>query len=194
MNTRELLIEFCARTAHEVNRAYCRAHGDGSQEPWEVAPDWQRSSARQGVRLILDGAVTAPEQLHESWLRTKAAEGWQYGPFKDVEKKVHPCFLPFAELPAFQRAKDHIFFAVVKAAGAPMLVAATELDAGQPPRLDARPARTDLTSRECVKLLGSLIGGLCEMADAATVRDAVRWLAMKDAFWQQLGAPGKPAV
>ncbi len=33
---------------------------------------------------------------------------------KDAEKKEHPCFVPYAELPAKQRMKDHLFGAVVR--------------------------------------------------------------------------------
>lgn len=48
-------------------------------------------------------------------MRQKAAEGWVYGPVKDVDAKKHPCMVPFAELPVLQQAKDFIFRAVVHA-------------------------------------------------------------------------------
>lgn len=38
-------IEQTAKTAHEVNRAYCLSIGDISQPSWEDAPDWQKKSA-----------------------------------------------------------------------------------------------------------------------------------------------------
>ena len=44
-------------------------------------------------------------------------------------------------------------------------------------------AREDLTDRECAKLLGSLIGGLAQMASIANVRAAVRWWAETDDAW-----------
>jgi 2-phospho-L-lactate transferase/gluconeogenesis factor (CofD/UPF0052 family) len=53
-------------------------------------------------------------------------------------------------------------------------------------KLNPHPSRTDLTDRECSKLLGSLIGGLCMMADLATVRDAVRWWADSDDAWRAM--------
>lgn len=43
--------EQIARVAHEVNRAYCKALGDDSQEVWELAPQWQRDSAIVGVKF-----------------------------------------------------------------------------------------------------------------------------------------------
>lgn len=110
------IILACARAAHEVNRAYCIALGDGSQPSWEEAPDWQRSSALQGVQGALNGAT--PEQSHESWLAEKYATGWKYGPVKDPEKKEHPCFVPYAELPPEQRQKDLLFVTTVRAMAA----------------------------------------------------------------------------
>ena len=105
--------EKIARIAHEVNRAYCASLGDMSQPAWEDAPDWQRSSAVAGVKAHANGGLT-PEQSHESWLEQKRAEGWKYGPVKDPERKEHPCFVPYSELPAEQRTKDYLFGAVVK--------------------------------------------------------------------------------
>jgi hypothetical protein len=110
------VIEACARAAHEVNRAYCLALGDESQPPWESAPEWQKSSARNGVAGAIAG--NTPEQSHQSWLDEKAANGWKYGPVKDPEKKEHPCFVPYAELPASQRAKDALFVSAVRCVAA----------------------------------------------------------------------------
>ena len=39
-----------AKVAHEINLAYCESIGDNSQPTWELAPDWQKSSAINGVQ------------------------------------------------------------------------------------------------------------------------------------------------
>jgi hypothetical protein len=53
------------------------------------------------------------------------------------------------------------------------------------PKLDPRPARKDLTSREIAKLLGGNLGSLLQMAKPSDVRDAVRWWAqVSDEEWQ----------
>ena len=109
-------IEACARAAHEANRAYCLALGDMSQPHWEEAPDWQRSSARNGVEGALHGAT--PEQSHEAWMAEKIAAGWKHGPVKNPDKREHPCLVPYAQLPIEQRAKDDLFLAVVRATAA----------------------------------------------------------------------------
>lgn len=106
-------IAAAARATHEANRAWCLAHGDTSQQAWDDAPDWQKSSAINGIKGVLAG--NGPEQSHESWLKEKAETGWKYGPVKNPEKKEHPCFVPYNELSPEQKAKDHIFVGVAKA-------------------------------------------------------------------------------
>lgn len=62
-------------------------------------------------------------------------------------------------------------------------------------RLDERPARTDLTSREVARLLGGFVGALCDMSSAETVREAMRWWAETDAAWnfvQVVSYPSPP--
>lgn len=108
-------VERIARVCHEVNRAYCQALGDDSQPKWDEAPDWQKQSAINGVRLHLVCPDAGPEASHESWMTEKEAAGWVYGPTKDADAKTHPCMVSFAELPREQQAKDFIFRAVVHA-------------------------------------------------------------------------------
>lgn len=54
--------------------------------------------------------------------------------------------------------------------------------------LSTDPARTDLTDRECAKIIGSLIGGLAQMATIEDVRAAIRWWAECDEGWQMMQA------
>lgn len=107
--------ESIARVAHEVNRAYCASIGDNSQPAWADAPQWQKDSAMTGVRMHLANPQAGPEASHDSWLAEKAATGWKFGPVKDPEKKEHPCFVPYEQLPPEQRAKDYLFRGVVHA-------------------------------------------------------------------------------
>lgn len=103
-----------ARVAHEINRAYCFAIGDNSQNAWESAPEWQRKSATDGVQFHINNPNSPPSASHDNWLKAKADDGWSYGPVKDSEKKEHPCFVPYDQLPVEQRAKDFLFGAVVE--------------------------------------------------------------------------------
>lgn len=105
--------EACAEAAHEMNRIYCASLGDMSQPIWRDAPDWQKSSAINGVKGALAG--NTPEQSHESWSAEKVAAGWVYGEVKDPEKKTHHCLVPYADLPPAQRMKDALFIATLNA-------------------------------------------------------------------------------
>lgn len=107
--------EQIARMAHEVNRAYCESLGDSSQPAWEEAPQWQRDSAIAGAKMHLANPHATPKDSHDSWLAQKRADGWQWGPEKDPERKLHPCFVEYEQLPPEQRAKDFLFRGVVRA-------------------------------------------------------------------------------
>ena len=110
----KLVVELAARAAHEANRAYCLALGDWSQPEWVDAPDWQKDSARNGVKFLRDNPDAGPSASHESWLEEKRRDGWGWGPVKDEKSKQHPCFVPYEKLPPGQKAKDAIFVAVVR--------------------------------------------------------------------------------
>jgi hypothetical protein len=113
MNKSTKLIEECAEAAHNVNRQYCLAIGDASQPSWEDAPDWQKDSIRSGVVEVLNRKTL--RECHEAWLHIKERDGWVWGPVKDVDAKVHPCMLPYDQLPPEQQFRDTLFALAVKA-------------------------------------------------------------------------------
>lgn len=108
-NISEHAIEPAAAHAHEINREYCQIIGDSSQVSWEDAPDWQRHSAINGVRFAIANGFPEPSVMHENWMKEKLADGWTLGETKDVEKKQHPCLVPYDQLPEAQRLKDELF-------------------------------------------------------------------------------------
>lgn len=109
-----LTVEHIARVCHESNRAYCMSVGDHSQPTWDMAPQWQRESAIEGVRAVVADPNRQPEDSHVSWMVLKESQGWAYGPVKAPELKQHPCMVPYAELPEIQKVKDHLFLAVAR--------------------------------------------------------------------------------
>lgn len=106
-------IEQIAMVCHEANRAWCIANEDYSQKRWNDAPEWQRDSARNGVKFRIENPDAGHDAMHNSWMWQKLREGWAWGPEKDVEKKTHPCMVPFEQLPEFQKKKDALFSAIV---------------------------------------------------------------------------------
>lgn len=101
-----------AAAAHECNRIWSRHHGDESHAHYEDAPEWQRTSAIDGIKAAINGAT--PEEQHQAWYDSKARDGWVYGAVKDADAKTHPCMVNYADLPSEQRAKDAIYLAVVR--------------------------------------------------------------------------------
>lgn len=97
-----------AKIAHVVNSVYCRAIGE-QVISWE---NGKESSIKQ-VQFALDNPNATPENQHESWMKERLNAGWVLGPEKDVDKKVSPWLVPYADLPASQKAKDYLFQAVV---------------------------------------------------------------------------------
>ncbi len=100
---------------HEVNRAYSQALGDDTHVTWEDAPEWQRTSAVNGVVFVANNPDATPADTHANWLAEKEADGWVYGETKDPVAKTHPRLLPYDQLPVEQRVKDSIFRAIVLA-------------------------------------------------------------------------------
>ena len=107
-------ITAIAEVCHEVNRAYCLSLGDTSQPIWDTAPEWQKKSAINGVKYHLNNRLSTPQSSHESWLKEKSEQGWKFGTKKDAQKKEHPCFVPYLQLPEKERSKDFMFLAVVR--------------------------------------------------------------------------------
>lgn len=102
-----------AMICHSICAAYCQSLGDDSQVEWDDTPETHKQSLIAGVEMHIANPQATPEQSHESWYQQKEAEGWTYGEFKDLEKKEHPCFLPYEELPLEQKAKDYLFRSTV---------------------------------------------------------------------------------
>lgn len=108
-------VHAAAHAAHELNRVFCEFIGDPVSEPWDESPDWQKESVLNGVLAIVRNPGLTPSEGHQSWIDEKCKNGWVYGLEKDVEKKTHPCLVPYKELPAEQKLKDSLFGIIVRA-------------------------------------------------------------------------------
>ena len=39
------------------------------------------------------------KNVHDVWAETRIAQGWSYGEKRDDAQKLHPCLVPYEELP-----------------------------------------------------------------------------------------------
>lgn len=112
MSTENVFIENTARMCHEMNRIMqAMNEGEELSKNWDDYDEDYKEVTRQGVRAALEG--TTPEEQHGLWLKSKAADGWVYGPVKDFEKKTHPCMVRYEDLEFVDRIKDEMFITVV---------------------------------------------------------------------------------
>lgn len=109
-------VRTVARACHEINRVYCDTIAQDlaipPMPPWAECSDAHRAGVIAGVRGALAG--NSPEQSHQSWLASKALDGWKYGPVKDEAKKEHPRFVAYDKLPPAQKVKDALFVGTVR--------------------------------------------------------------------------------
>ncbi|MBR0238986.1 MAG: hypothetical protein IJQ39_12905 [Thermoguttaceae bacterium] len=46
------------------------------------------------------------ESTHDHWAQNRFNDGWTYGPQRDDAKKLHPCLIPYADLPESEKKYD----------------------------------------------------------------------------------------
>ena len=46
------------------------------------------------------------ENAHDTWAAKRLADGWSYGPARDDARKLHPCLVPYSELPESEKEYD----------------------------------------------------------------------------------------
>lgn len=59
--------------------------------------------ARTALEDHIEAAAVAE---HEGWLAEKLEAGWEYGPQRDDEAKVHPSLVPYTDLSEVEKEKD----------------------------------------------------------------------------------------
>jgi hypothetical protein len=46
------------------------------------------------------------ENAHDTWAAERLAAGWQYGPQRDDDARLHPCLVPYANLSETEKDID----------------------------------------------------------------------------------------
>ncbi|WP_306253265.1 RyR domain-containing protein [Parvularcula sp. IMCC14364] len=115
MEINEDQLVVISRVVHEAIRAFCMAHGDNSQPPYDKIEDWMREATLQGIRFRLENPSAPNSAQHDQWMQQKMEDGWVHGAVKDGEKKTHPMLIAYEELPYVEKQKDALFAAIVEA-------------------------------------------------------------------------------
>lgn len=63
----------------------------------------EEESVRAQLEYVLE---TLAEAEHDGWMEWHLARGWRYAPSRDDENHLHPCLLPFRQLPKMDVDKD----------------------------------------------------------------------------------------
>ncbi|MBK4735290.1 RyR domain-containing protein [Noviherbaspirillum pedocola] len=59
------------------------------------------------VEAAIAARIEALSQAeHARWMSEKLLGGWRYGEVRDDRRKLHPCLLPYAQLPEAEKEKD----------------------------------------------------------------------------------------
>ena len=58
----------------------------------------------------------SPEELHGNWMQAYFEMGWNWGERYELEKKLHPDLVPYAQLGQLERDKDAVFVALCEIA------------------------------------------------------------------------------
>ncbi len=61
--------------------------------------------------IVLSGDIVALRETlarnaHDVWALERIAQGWAWGPQRDDAKKLHPCLVPYEELPESEKEFD----------------------------------------------------------------------------------------
>ena len=48
------------------------------------------------------------ENAHDLWAAQRLAQGWRFGPQRDDTLKLHPCLVPYADLPESEKEYDRV--------------------------------------------------------------------------------------
>ena len=57
---------------------------------------------------LLELVEALAEDVHEQWAAARMRDGWRYGPARDDRNKLHPCLVPYGELPESEKEYDRI--------------------------------------------------------------------------------------
>ena len=72
----------------------------------EYRPEPIDTSQVQVPREIEELTEELARNAHENWAQQRLADGWRWGEARDDARKLHPCLVPYEELPESEKVYD----------------------------------------------------------------------------------------
>lgn len=69
-------------------------------------PKPYNTSEIQLSQELMELAEEMAKNVHETWAKARIDEGWKYGPQRDDIHKLHPCLVPYEDLPEIEKEYD----------------------------------------------------------------------------------------
>ncbi|MBR7138022.1 MAG: Ryanodine receptor Ryr [Lentisphaeria bacterium] len=69
-------------------------------------PETIHASATKLDDALNDLLEALAENVHDQWASGRLAEGWKYGSERNDKEKLHPCLVPYNELPESEKEYD----------------------------------------------------------------------------------------
>ncbi|MCX6901621.1 MAG: RyR domain-containing protein [Verrucomicrobia bacterium] len=70
-----------------------------------------RPISTEGMNLpseLLPLTERLAENAHDLWAAQRLSQGWTYGPQRNDTQKLHPCLVPYADLPESEKEYDRV--------------------------------------------------------------------------------------
>lgn len=79
-----------------------------SRGPFQVTyqPNPVDTSAVPLPAHLHEALETLAQNTHDVWAQQRIEDGWHYGPERDDRRKLHPCLVPYDQLPDSEKEYD----------------------------------------------------------------------------------------
>lgn len=113
MNSMIFSTKDIAKICYEANRTLCATQSDNVQANWGNARELEKNRYMDGVIYKINNPLSTIVDWHDAWMKQQIEGGWVYGERASKVEKTDPYLKPFDKLPLVQKAKDHLFCAIV---------------------------------------------------------------------------------
>lgn len=93
---------------HAAQREYCRIIGEGDGVDWDALTTEQQNSIITTVTALRTSTAPPTAELHEVWRAQMAAQGWAVAGTYNLEAKLSPAMVDYANLSLEHKRKYQV--------------------------------------------------------------------------------------